>query len=379
MPRVLSSGVWATPTASCLTFLDSLAGTADFKTYFSTIATDDGLYAYGLCNFDNAPLNRWDSHLNVFDISTPSSLSLVVDYTLANPTLPLGGEAKFAKAYQIVVFGNRAYILWADQVNTSLHNWMDIYDISTPGTPSLLSSTYLPRNVTTMTPPYEVSGTRYIACTDASDLTIYSVVDGGPSVNATTACAAPIDTQRYGNYLLTCYVNDSNDCLLWDVVSDPSTPTLIGTATHGTGGDVDTALTSGIQGTSLYVTYDHFDVTNYSQIVTFDISTPATPTEVGAHYTDSVIDSTDATDPNWLSCQTANFVYVENLGPESLQGLNATVPASLTYCDRAAQNVTPDYLLRGALRGYSDLLLLWGDQTTNPTLVGAMLRVYRGS
>ncbi len=337
--------------------------------------SDDGLYAYAVCRSPEF-VGPWTDHFNAFDISDPTAPTLIGDLTLTPPEHPSRNLVN-----HVVVNGNRAYIIWRDKLNPANPDHLELIDISDPTSPFSVVQIELWQPTTRLSKPVISGGTTYIVLTDAGAIRSCSVDDTNITALDTDAGGAnSTDTQRYGDYVLTCRTGASNNCYLWDV-SNPVAISNVGTATYGTDG-VDYFYTAGIRGTNLYVTYEHFDFGTpefYSKVITFDITNPAAPNETGVHGTDSVDSDTNNVGPYWLACETAGYVYVGNVYSPSLQGLNAATPSALEYCTRIDHWVAPDYLNNGGLTGYSDLLLVWGDQyDATPSPIGPMLKLFRG-
>jgi ACR3 family arsenite efflux pump ArsB len=249
--------------------------------------------------------------LNIYDVSNPASPAS------AGAVAGLSGMTHDT-ATGVYVQGRYAYLI--DTNNNGSSNYLRVFDVSNPTSPSLTGSAAITSGADNLS-PYQVyvqgnyayvifedktSGNTYFAIYNISNPTNPTIVGSNVTVSsAASSLTASIFVQ--GRY---AYVVDRNSSIfaIYDI-SNPANPTLAGTTTVAS------------SPTSIYVQGDYAYISSKSTLYTYNISNPASLTASG-----SVSLSAGSTQPSSVYVQ-GRYAYVTDFG--TILGIfNISNPAS---------------------------------------------------
>jgi len=227
------------------------------------------------------------------------------------PTFAGATTTGLSSPQSVYVSGKYAYV--AGEGNNSLVT----FDISNPAAPTKVASTTISSPISVY-----VSGRyAYVASYTSSSLVIVDISDPASPVQVGSSSAglsSPISVSVSGHYAYV--VSYGNNSLVTFDISNPAAPTKVGSVAVATGSG--NPLSVYVSGRYAYVTryYYHTGIYSNGSLVTFDISNPTSPVQVG-------LTSTGLTGP-YSVYVSGRYAYVVNQGGNALVTFDVSNPAS---------------------------------------------------
>lgn len=380
MARVLSPGVWVSAggcgnislLSTVVADLESISVFAEPKGY---MASDDS-YAYG-----------WSWYVNVtpvLHLTDETVYNKIVTFDVTNKGAPsrvgltalyYDNEFHSSGAGIQTLYGTCA-MSGDDLYVTSNEGFVDgtilqIFDRSTPTSPSLVSNTTVPDVATVRLVPFTVGGNKYLAyCANNyySDVYTYDVTNTASVTLASDNVFAdlPNDLDVHGSVL---YIALTTGIEAWDY-SNPASPSFLGRGDAEAG---ETTVAIRAIGTTVYSSHD--DGT-YSILYAWDFSDPTTPVRLGSIAPDST--ATGITSAIQLAADST-AVYANNFaGAGWLQGICAQDTSALTYGQKVPNTLTATYdIFVQSVMNVTSYLYGWAVLALLGVDVEAQLRIYQ--
>ena len=263
--------------------------------------------------------------LEVVDVSNP------LNPTHAGSIVDGAGGAALTSPWNMDIVGNYAYVV-------SSSNAIEIIDISTPTNP-----THVGKLTTGLSTPtgIEVSGNYAYVCNFGNNTFVIANISNpaSPSVTATVThgVGGALLSQCHGVWVSGNYAYvtaRASNALNIINISTPDSPSVVGTLTDGTG-SAELTAPENLQVIGNYAYIACYTGGDALEIV--DISTPSAPTHVGKILNGSGGAALSGANRVYVS---GNYAYVASFGSNALEVVNISTVSSPIHADKVLDNDT---------------------------------------